>query len=207
MAPDSSSAAHSWRALRSAWPRVSGTSGSPRRSTMLGAACRCAPEFEENPNRRSRVRTNVRDRSHRSRCPWRKYGRRMTRPLDHVVPGSSAGRTPDERSGSCRSEGALARKPHLVSLRQPGSEGDSVANVRLFEVRKIGKQLFDGPAGESASTIMPTVTRMPRMHGLPPMISGAIVMRLNCCTLVMTANQAGRWKNDARLAPWEFGGR
>ncbi len=40
MAPDSSSAAQSWRALRSAWPRVSGTSGSPRRRTMLGAACR-----------------------------------------------------------------------------------------------------------------------------------------------------------------------
>lgn len=35
---------------------------------------------------------------------------------------------------------------------------------------------------ETASTIMPTVTRMPRMQGLPPITSGSIVIRGSNCT-------------------------
>ena len=54
---------------------------------------------------------------------------------------------PNEPPGSYRSKGASARKPDLVTLRQPGSEAKGIANVRLFEVRKIGEQLLDGPAG------------------------------------------------------------
>ena len=35
----------------------------------------------------------------------------------------------------------------------------------------------------TASTIIPTVTRIPRMQGFPPMISGLMVMRRSACTL------------------------
>ena len=55
--------------------------------------------------------------------------------------------SPSEPSGSYRSAAAFTRKPDLVSLRQPCSEDESIANGSLLEVCKIG------PA-ESASTII-----------------------------------------------------
>ena len=47
---------------------------------------------------------------------------------------------------------------HLAFFHYPCSEGQRLANVSLFEMRKIGKQLFDG------------------------MTLASIVIRLNCCT-------------------------
>jgi hypothetical protein len=71
-----------------------------------------------------------------------------------------------------------------MPLSQTRSECESFENIRLFDIREAGQQLFDGAAAAIAPTIMPTVTRLPRMHSLPPMTSGSIVMRSNCSTSI-----------------------
>jgi hypothetical protein len=79
-------------------------------------------------------------------------------------------------------EGALTREPDLVPLSEAGGKGNA---SRISDSCRYGKSASNCStvrAADIASTIMPTVTRIPRMHGLPPIISGSIVMRLNADT-------------------------
>ena len=49
----------------------------------------------------------------------------------------------------------------------------------------------DGQVHVDASTIMPTVTRMPRMQGFPPITSGLVEMRGSFCNGFRIAGTAG----------------
>jgi len=49
-------------------------------------------------------------------------------------------------------------------------------DVLALNVRIVNKELVDGATGTKLSD-NPTVTRMPRMQGLPPIIPGCWVMR------------------------------
>ena len=73
--------------------------------------------------------------------------RELLATVDYVVPGTPQKEYPASGQIHNRSEGALTRKPDLVSLCPLGSECESIADVRLFEVGKIGEQLLDRAAG------------------------------------------------------------
>ena len=65
----------------------------------------------------------------------------------------------------------------------------SLSNVFGLEVRKVSQEIFDRGRAARASTIMPTVTRIPRIGGLP-LSSGSMVMRCSCCTWMMIPHAA-----------------
>ena len=61
-------------------------------------------------------------------------------------------------------------------------EGKDLANVLSLKIWKsFSRSSMLRPAAID-STSIPTVTRIPRMHGLPPITAGSMVMRRNSCT-------------------------
>ena len=83
---------------------VSGTSGSPRRRTTLGAACCVCARMRGKPKSLVKSDMNVRGRNRRFRCPWRRYGPRMTSGPCHA-------RRPAERNPASRAV-HIDRKAH-----------------------------------------------------------------------------------------------
>ena len=67
-------------------------------------------------------------------------------------------------------------RPHV--LRFATRRNGPPKNVLAFGIGVIRKNVLDRLPGAIWPTITPTVTRMPRMHGLPPMTCGFCVMRL-----------------------------
>src|SRR5262249_20899231 len=80
------------------------------------------------------------------------------------------------------------QKPHQLASGNSRPCARDAANAsasRISSASRYGKSRnnssMDRPAA-IASTIMPTVTRIPRIQGFPPITSGFVEMRLNCGT-------------------------
>jgi hypothetical protein len=78
------------------------------------------------------------------------------------------------RSDGSASRLAVGWGPTLLGVSQ------SLNEIVAVEVGVVGKDLIETMASRDHATIILTVTRIPRMQGVPPMISGSWVMRSNC---------------------------
>ena len=74
--------------------------------------------------------------------------------------------------------------PRRVSKRLP--------NIFFLQVRISGQNISVSVAGGNEPTIVPTVTRMPRRHGLPPITSGFRVIRSRSMSCTIEFYRYGR---------------
>lgn len=65
------------------------------------------------------------------------------RPMKRLVPRFDQESRPIWASDSCQSERASTRDSNVMPLGEAGGEGKGFANIGLFDVGEIGKQLFD----------------------------------------------------------------
>src|ERR1035441_10634812 len=82
------------------------------------------------------------------------------------------GTGPTTGSSSCRSGVSCRGKWNFDLLDTPGGVGEGLSNIFFFKVGVCGQNFRVGWPEATSPTIAPTVTRIPRTQGLPPITSG-----------------------------------